>query len=300
MKLFNYSKPGPGVKKDAPSQKRFFIFWEVLFRKFFDLCKLNLLFMIPVVVIAAVCFGLAYLGVNVWVVVLLPTILLGPCMMGITFVTRNYAREEHAFIYSDFMDAIKNNWKQSLPYGIITYVYIMLMVVAFPFYWQQAQTNAFFYLPLGICTTVSIVFLFMQYYIPVMIVTFDLKLKAIYKNALILAIVGLGRNLMLTLFLAITFAVMLLLVFANNAITFLIASILFIFLFFAFVSFLINFMVYPNVDRYIIRPFYEKQEESKERTTDIEKSEYVYVDGRLVKREIAEKDSLFDDDSMFH
>lgn len=105
---------------------------------------------------------------------------------------------------------------------------------------------------------------------------------------------------MLTLFLAITFAVMLLLVFANNAITFLIASILFIFLFFAFVSFLINFMVYPNVDRYIIRPFYEKQEESKERTTDIEKSEYVYVDGRLVKREIAEKDSLFDDDSMFH
>lgn len=257
--------------------------------------------MIPVVVIGALCFGLVYLGVNIWMVVFLPTILLFPCIAGITYVSRNYAREEHAFIYSDFMDAIKNNWKKFLPYGMITYVYIVLMVVAFPFYLEQAKANAFFYLPLGLCTTISIVFLFMQYYIPIMIVTFDLKLKAIFKNALILAIVGLGRNLLLTLSLALSVIVMLVLISVNNAVTFLIGSILFIFLFFAFIAFLINFMIYPNVERYIIKPFYAKQEEGEgaEEKPEIEQSEYVYVDGRLVKKEIADKDSLFDDDTLF-
>ena len=39
----------------------------------------------------------------------------GPFTAGLSYVTRNWARDEHAFIWSDFKDAVKENWKQALP-----------------------------------------------------------------------------------------------------------------------------------------------------------------------------------------
>lgn len=52
-----------------------------------------------------------------------------------------------------------------------------------------------FMIPLAVCCILSILMLFAQYYIPVMIVTFDLKLRHIYRNAFIFSIMGLLRNL---------------------------------------------------------------------------------------------------------
>ena len=44
----------------------------------------------------------------------------GPFTAGVSYVTRNWARDEHAFIWSDFKDALKANWKQSLVISAIT------------------------------------------------------------------------------------------------------------------------------------------------------------------------------------
>lgn len=52
----NYDRPGPGVRKDAPPQKAVPRFFSILQRHFFDLCKLNLLFCIPVAVVAVLVF----------------------------------------------------------------------------------------------------------------------------------------------------------------------------------------------------------------------------------------------------
>ena len=40
----NYSKPGPGVDKNAPPKKGLNLFYEIFFRKFWDIIKLNLLY----------------------------------------------------------------------------------------------------------------------------------------------------------------------------------------------------------------------------------------------------------------
>ena len=53
------------------------------------------------------------------------------------------------------------------------------------------------YVPLIICFLLSFLFICAQFYIPTMIITFDLGLRQIYKNAFIFAILGLWRNLML-------------------------------------------------------------------------------------------------------
>ena len=258
MGLFsiNYNKPGPGVSKDAPVKKPFFRFWEVYFRKFFDLIKLNMLFAIPtaVTIVLVFAFGFFISGINQSLSFLgyLPFVLLSPFVAGLTFVCRNYAREEHAFILSDFWDAVKNNWKQFLVNGLICYVFYMLMSVAISFYSTQVQQNSLLYVPLVVCLVLAFLFICAQFYIPVMIITFDLSLSKIYKNALIFAIIGLWRNLMLIAIIG---------VFILVAVIFFL--VLLIFWAFGFFGFLVNFAVYPLLVKYIIKPYEKEQEDKK-------------------------------------
>lgn len=274
MGLFsiNYNKPGPGVSKDAPVKKPFFRFWEVYFRKFFDLIKLNMLFAIPtaVTIVLVFAFGFFISGINQSLSFLgyLPFVLLSPFVAGLTFVCRNYAREEHAFILSDFWDAVKNNWKQFLVNGLICYVFYMLMSVAISFYSTQVQQNSLLYVPLVVCLVLAFLFICAQFYIPVMIITFDLSLSKIYKNALIFAIIGLWRNLMLiaiigvfilaaVIFLAVIFFLVL------PPLAIMVLLVLLIFWAFGFFGFLVNFAVYPLLVKYIIKPYEKEQEDKK-------------------------------------
>ena len=44
----------------------------------------------------------------------------GPFTAGLSYVTRNWARDEHAFVWSDYKDAVKENWKPALATSAIT------------------------------------------------------------------------------------------------------------------------------------------------------------------------------------
>ena len=269
MGLFsiNYNKPGPGVSKDAPVKKPFFRFWEVYFRKFFDLIKVNLLFAIPtaVIVVLSFMFGIFISSVNPNLSFLgwLPMIFLSPFVAGLTFVCRNYAREEHAFILSDFWDAVKNNWKQFLANGIICYIFYVLMSISIPFYSAQLSSNSLLYIPFVVCCIISFLFICAQFYIPVMIITFDLGLKQIYKNALIFAIVGLWRNLMLIAILAVFIVAAIIFFLMIPALAVLVLFALAVFWMFGFFGFLINFAVYPMIVKFIITPYEKAQLEKK-------------------------------------
>lgn len=269
MGLFsiNYNKPGPGVSKDAPVKKPFFRFWEVYFRKFFDLIKVNLLFAIPtaVIVVLSFMFGIFISSVNPNLTFLgwLPMIFLSPFVAGLTFVCRNYAREEHAFILSDFWDAVKNNWKQFLANGIICYIFYVLMSISIPFYSAQLSSNSLLYIPFVVCCIISFLFICAQFYIPVMIITFDLGLKQIYKNALIFAIVSLWRNLMLIAILAVFIVAAIIFFLMIPALALLVLFALAVFWMFGFFGFLINFAVYPMIVKFIITPYEKAQQEKK-------------------------------------
>lgn len=269
MGLFsiNYNKPGPGVSKDAPVKKPFFRFWEVYFRKFFDLIKLNMLFAIPtaVTIVLVFAFGFFISGINQSLSFLgyLPFVLLSPFVAGLTFVCRNYAREEHAFILSDFWDAVKNNWKQFLINGLICYVFYMLMSVAISFYSTQVQQNSLLYVPLVVCLVLAFLFICAQFYIPVMIITFDLSLSKIYKNALIFAIIGLWRNLMLIAIIGVFILAAVIFFLVLPPLAIMVLLVLLIFWAFGFFGFLVNFAVYPLLVKYIIKPYEKEQEDKK-------------------------------------
>ena len=58
----------------------------------------------------------------------------GPCTAGVAYVTRNWARDEHAFIWSDFKDAVKENWKQSIVVSLITGALPLVVFMGWRFY----------------------------------------------------------------------------------------------------------------------------------------------------------------------
>lgn len=307
----NYNRPGPGVEKDEVPKAAPIRFFEIFGRKFGKLVQLNLIFMIPTLV-AVILMGSLYLFfshvaieissatgaivLDIWslYVVPLPLVILAPFTAGLTYVTRNFSREEHSFVWSDFWNAVKNNWKYFLLNGLLIYLVYILLSFAMIYYYNNAAQNVFLYVPFWLCAVIAVVFLFAQYYIPVMFVTFDLKFGQIYRNALVFVAAGFFRNLLVTVVLAAL--IIGILVIPIMPLTILLLLALVLLLLFSFISYLINFTIYPMIDQYLIQPYHRQQEEERKNNQssakvlkeplpdEDEEDRYVYVNGKLVKR----------------
>ena len=104
-------------------------------------------------------------------------------------MTRNWARDEHAFIWSDYKDAIKANWKPALLNSFITGLVPVMLYVCCTFYGSMAKSQSgVFILPEVICIMIGVVWLMMQMYVYPQIVTYDLKYKGVLRNSLLMAI----------------------------------------------------------------------------------------------------------------
>ena len=114
---------------------------------------------------------------------------------GTAYVLRNMAMGEPVFVWSDFWYAVKRNWKQALPFGIIDGLIHCILI--FNIYTMIANTAGF----LGSMMFWSnvlllIIYFFMRCYIYVQMVTFDMSVFKILKNSLIFTLLGLKRNVM--------------------------------------------------------------------------------------------------------
>ena len=318
----NYDKPGPGVSKDEPQKAPPIRFFEIFWRKLSKLVQLNLIYMIPFSLAVAIMvlilsipvqhlvfetkiFG--SLDIYMLYVVPLPLAFLGPFNCGMAYVTRNFAREEHAFIWSDFWDAVKDNWKAGLMNSIIGYIAYAVLSFSFMFYLNQAMTESKInYVPLVVIGLISVVMLFSQYYIPMMIVTFDLKLRHIYKNASIFSVMGLGRNFIITLVLA---AAIIGVWFCSAKFIFIPVAV-FALIGCSFFSFLSSFAIYSIINGYLIEPYYRQTSEAQgkpvveedsfnydpdELDDDDDGPKYVYVNGRLIEKSLLKEEVLFSD-----
>lgn len=121
---------------------------------------------------------------------LIPAILItGPVKAGQAYVTRNWARDEHAFIWGDFKDAVKENWKQALGVSAITSIIPIMVYICFQFYGQMAnQQGWFFVIPQMLIVMLALIWvLALTFMYPVM-VTYKVNFKTLIKNSAILAV----------------------------------------------------------------------------------------------------------------
>ena len=236
--MYNYDKAGSGVSKDARKKNDFFRFWELYFRKFGKMICLNLLtfvFCIPIVTI-------------------------GPALAGMTRVLKSYTLEKNAFIFHDFIKGFKQNLKQSIPVGLLDILFTVSAVAAlnvYPAMANNAVSGGKIYIVLCVLSVAfALTLLMMNFYIMPMIVATDLKLKDIIKNSFYLTCVALKKNIVTLLAILAVLAVSALLTITN------IYTLLLIPFFpISFLGFVVVFNSYPQIQKYVINPYYESRGE---------------------------------------
>ena len=117
---------------------------------------------------------------------------MGPATAGATVVWRNFSREEHAWLWSDFKDTLKNNIKQATAVFLIDVILFVVFCFAINVYASApGMIGALQY----IIWIIAIIYTMMHFYLYPMMITFDLSLKDLYRNALIFAIGKLPSNI---------------------------------------------------------------------------------------------------------
>ena len=118
----------------------------------------------------------------------------GPFTAGLSYVTRNWARDEHAFIWTDFKDAVKANWRQSLILSVITSVLPLIVYIGWKFYGQIAQQNVIMVVPQVLIVLVAIIWAISITYMHPLAVTYELKMKDLIRNGLLLGVARLSMS----------------------------------------------------------------------------------------------------------
>ena len=128
---------------------------------------------------------------------LIPCILItGPAQAGMAYVMRNWARDEHAFPWADFKDAVKENWKQALGISTITGLLPYIIFVGYQFYGQmQTENGLFFMVPQMLIVIIGLLWcLALVYFYPLM-VTYRMSFGQLIKNGFVMAIARLPMNI---------------------------------------------------------------------------------------------------------
>lgn len=273
----NYNKPGKGVNKRDPNQPRITTFFEILPRKLWNLCKVNMLSLIvaiPFFIVTLIVTGIIssrivntlytlassnpeYQTTFALLDLLLRVVLswlfavfygMGPVTAGATYIIRNYGREEHCWLISDFFERFKSNFKQSIVVWLIDLAALFMITVAIDFY-----MNAGIYILAFILIFIAFVYTLMHLYIYQILITFDLPLKHIFKNSLLFALAKAPKNLLLLLInIAVHIGIPVVAVlFVQNPTVTIVIVLLEVLLLPSLTSFTTNFFIYSDIETYI-------------------------------------------------
>jgi len=220
-----YGNPNkPDLKKEDVQEGPIKLFFIVLQVRFWKLIQLNLLyslFWVPAFAVVymnlmAVAQSPEFLEAagNLQSFLLSMLILLVPCMLiagpataGTTYVLRNWSRDEHAWVWSDFKDALKQNWKESILIMLINGLALIIFYVNILFYTVQAQSSFLFVVLRYFILVIGVIYAMMNMFVFPMLVTYKLKIRDIFKNALIFTIAELPRAFVIFLLAFLLFGV---------------------------------------------------------------------------------------------
>ena len=108
----NYEKPGPGIDKDAPQKKGLALFFDILVREFWQLVKLNLIFIIACI----------------------PIVTIGAALAGLSKSTTKMVRDVPNDVWDDFKTGFKENWKPATVCGAFGLVFVIGSICGFYLY----------------------------------------------------------------------------------------------------------------------------------------------------------------------
>lgn len=245
-------KEGPGVSKDSAKKKGFFLYWDIVFRKFTKLMGLNAAYMVAsalFLVIAYVFlstfvingFGIdlsieqtaadlaaragseftaddiqqtLYVAMRFMITILLFNYLgAGPVSASYAYITRCYTKGQHAWLFSDGWDKIKENFKYSIIISIIDILVIFLGMNAVAFYGGMAATSAgpmasAFAMVKAFTVVLLVIYAMIHTYLYQIMVTYECKFSELWKSAVIMTLAKLPINALLTIITGVVIVLM--------------------------------------------------------------------------------------------
>lgn len=161
----------PDLNADDIPKKGVALFFDILKNNFWQLISLNLLF----------------------IIFCIPIITIGPALAGFNNVLRNHALGRNVWLWNDFKDGFVKNFKQSFIITMINVLAAFILINNFKIY--TTYSSGFIKIA-GTYITIFIGFIFILvnvYTYPLM-VTYNLKIRHIYKNAFIFSIIRLPQT----------------------------------------------------------------------------------------------------------
>ena len=231
MGLIRRNDISGGVPKPPREKTGFMKYATIYFNHFWKLMALNfiyLLFCIPVVTI-------------------------GPATAAITKVCRNYSQERHAYVFGDFWDSFKKNFKQGIVFGLLDLMFLAIFAVGIPFYREWAHKMPIMYVPMMISLVFMLIVVMMNFYAYLMVSSTNLTIKQIIKNSFILSYLGFKKTLICLVVYVLFMSI--------NILFFPVSIVFAATLSFSFIAFLDAGLCYPLVRKYIIQPYYDQRGE---------------------------------------
>lgn len=295
-------------------------FFKLYFKNFKHIVLANILFIIPIIIAAAYVY-LTYAalgGINL-IAAASAIIILNPFVSGLTMVSRCICEERSFTVSKTFFKGMKENWTKFLIHGIIIYIVFLISYFSLSTYLKGTASSGIYWIPFVITALISLLAIFALYYANIMTVTIDIKLKDIYRNCVLFSFGELKNNFFVTLALFIFCAVIffVLAVFFSPILLIIVGGLLTVLIIPETIQYIITYFVYNDMIAILDKSAKTKKQEQptaapapappvveKEEAEEISRlapntqDEYIFHNGRMIKRSIIESqlNSTNDDD----
>lgn len=177
------------------------IFISTYFSNFGKLLKVNAIFALPFAVAIGACCGLSFLAPKAFTVIMpLVALLAAPFYSGVVMSCKNiYFGTLKLGVFKEFIKSVKGNFKAYILHGAVAYIAFVGCYHGIVIYYNLARSSWIFYIMLFVSVLLALFFLFFLYGLFMMSAFFDLKLKDVYKNSLLMTFGELKANLFATL-----------------------------------------------------------------------------------------------------
>ncbi|MBE6599355.1 MAG: DUF624 domain-containing protein [Ruminococcaceae bacterium] len=190
----------------------------------------------------------------------------GPVRVGVTYILRNIVRGEPVFLWHDFWHTIKRNLRQALIYGIMDVLIVFLIVYDILFFNLNYGANMMMNIMFFMSLMLALLYAFMRIYIYLMLITFDLSIFKMFKNALYFTVLGIKRNMMALLGIILVLSVNYLLL----AVYFPLGVILPFIMVPSLCIFIGIYAAFPKIKEIMIDPYYAEHGVSKVNSANAE------------------------------
>ena len=180
-------------------------------------------------------------------------------MVGSTYLMRGLVRGDSVFIISDYFYAIKKNWKQGLVMGFVDTACIALLGFNFV-YFLNVDPSGFTNFMYAMTVALILMYFVFRFYIYLILITFNIKLFKAIKNSFIFVALGLKRNFLGLMGIALltAFAVALVILLTPLGAGFVIVLPLVYYL--GSCGFIATYAAYPVIKQYMIDPPTQKKQ----------------------------------------